>query len=529
MRRILTILFCLSLLSLPMNANAQVAGAAVSLECSETYMPTDPLAAGNESFECIATNPTTYNETISIQVTGDGLEVNAPAYINVSAGENVTFNVSVAWDAGVDPDTVRSITTTATVTTMNDVPPPNSASSSVNTLFDFGHNYSANGCTTEATTTAQYIQFQIGELHPVEGESMIHAGNFTVELNYSAAPIHAENFALLSLMGCYDEVPIHRIISDFMMQGGDFTNGDGTGGHAAKFVGRCNGQPASSPSECSESSYTIPDEADNGLEHLPYALSMAKTSAPHTGGSQFFIVDPDAVGADGTAGTPHLNGVHTVFGKVIDGYNIIDGITSYCERGCYYDNPELIYIERAIIQSNVDYDTDSDGVNNDADNCPNDANPNQEDFDNDTMGDACDDDNDNDLVNNSDDAFPFDVTEHSDIDGDGIGDNADADDDNDGLNDTDDAFDNDANETTDTDGDGIGNNADADDDGDGIVDESDNCPLVANADQADADNDGIGTACDADETEEETPTVPAISLAATGLIVLLASIITRRD
>ena len=69
MRRILTILFCLSLLNLPMNTNAQVAGAAVSLECSETYMPTDPLAAGNESFECIATNPTTYNETISIQVT----------------------------------------------------------------------------------------------------------------------------------------------------------------------------------------------------------------------------------------------------------------------------------------------------------------------------------------------------------------------------------------------------------------------------------------------------------------------------
>ena len=256
---------------------------------------------------------------------------------------------------------------------------------------------------------------------------------------------------------------------------------------------------------------------------------MAKTSAPHTGGSQFFIVDPDAVGVDGTAGTPHLNGVHTVFGKVIDGYDIIDYITSYCDGGCYYDNPELIYIERAIIQSNVNYDPDSDGINNDADNCPDDANPNQEDFDNDNMGDACDDDNDNDLVNNSDDAFPFDVNEQSDFDGDGIGDNADADDDNDGLNDTQDAFDNDANETTDTDEDGIGNNADADDDGDGIVDESDNCPLVANADQADADNDGIGTACDADEVEDETPAVPALGLAATGMVVLLASIIARRD
>ena len=144
MRRILTIFFCLSLLSLPLNVNAQISGASVSLECSETYMPTDPLAGGNESFECTVSNPTAYNENISIQVTGDGLEVNAPAYLNVSAGENANFNVSVAWDAGVDLDTVRSITTTATVTTMNDVPPPNSASSSVNTLFDFRYDYTAN-------------------------------------------------------------------------------------------------------------------------------------------------------------------------------------------------------------------------------------------------------------------------------------------------------------------------------------------------------------------------------------------------
>lgn len=503
-----------------MNANAQVSGAAVSLECTESYMPTDPLAGGNESFECTVSNPTTYTENISIGVTGDGLEVDAPAYLNVSAGGNVTFNVSVAWDAGVEPDSIRSITTTATVTAMNDVPPPNSASASANTLFDFGHNYTANGCITNATTTAQYIQFQMGN----------NLGNITFELNHSAAPIHAENFALLSIMGCYDSTIFHRVIDNFMIQGGDFTNSDGTGGHAVKFNGYCNGQAAASPSDCSESSYTLPDEANNGLSHLPYVLSMAKTSAPNTGGSQFFIVDSDAVGADGTPGTPHLNGVHTVFGKVIDGTSVVDAISQVSTQN---DRPVVdVVIEQAIVASGVDYDADSDGINNEADNCPDDANPNQENFDNDTMGDACDDDNDNDLVNDSDDAFPFDVNEQSDFDGDGIGDNADVDDDNDGLNDTEDAFDNDANETTDTDEDGIGNNADADDDGDGIVDESDNCPLVANADQADPDNDGIGIVCDADDftlPDEENPVVPAISLAATGLVVLLASIMTRRD
>ena len=62
--------------------------------------------------------------------------------------------------------------------------------------------------------------------------------------------------------------------------------------------------------------WTLPDEANNGLIHEPYVLSMAKTSAPHTGGSQFFIVSPDS--------TPsHLDGVHTVFGKVIDGQNVV--------------------------------------------------------------------------------------------------------------------------------------------------------------------------------------------------------------
>ena len=475
-------------------------------------MPTDPLAGGNESFECTVSNPTTYTENISIGVTGDGLEVDAPAYLNVSAGGNVTFNVSVAWDAGVDPDSVRTITTTASVTAMNDVPPPNSASTSANTLFDFGHNYSANGCTTNATTTAQYIQFQMGN----------NLGNITLELNHSAAPIHAENFALLSIMGCYDSTIFHRVIDNFMIQGGDFTNYDGTGGHAASWQGFCNGQ-ASNTSSCSGSgsdAWTIPDEANNGLIHSPYVLSMAKMSAPNTGGSQFFIVDDSSQN--------HLDGVHTVFGEVVDGTSVVDSISAMTTG--QYGRPVVdVVIERAIVVSNVSFDSDSDGINNEADNCPDDANPNQEDIDNDTMGDACDDDIDNDLVDNSDDAFPFDVNEQSDFDGDGIGDNADADDDNDGLNDTEDAFDNDANETTDTDEDGIGNNADADDDGDGIVDESDNCPLVANADQADADNDGVGTACDADEAEDETPAVPAISLAATGLVVLLATIMTRRD
>ena len=509
-----------------MNANAQVSGAAVSLECEDSSLiVTDPLAGVNDSFECTVSNPTTYVEKVAIQVTSDGLATSAPGDIYVDAGSSETFNVTVAWNPSMQGN--HTITVSVDVQELNNLPPPNPASSQVTTFIEFDYDYSANGCTTAWDITSsnygdyQYIQLQIGTLNATDNSTQ-HVGNITLELNYFMAPIHAENFALLSIMGCYDNTTFHRVIDNFMIQGGDFTNYDGTGGHAASWQGFCNGQ-ASNNSSCSGSgsdAWTIPDEANNGLIHSPYVLSMAKMSAPNTGGSQFFIVDDSSQN--------HLDGVHTVFGEVVDGTSVVDSISAMTTG--QYGRPVVdVVIERAIVVSDVSFDSDSDGINNEADNCPDDANPNQENFDNDTMGDACDDDNDNDLVNDSDDAFPFDVNEQSDFDGDGTGDNADADDDNDGLNDTEDAFDNDANETTDTDEDGIGNNADADDDGDGIVDESDNCPLVANADQADADNDGVGTACDADEAEDETPAVPAISLAATGLVVLLATIMTRRD
>ena len=165
------------------------------------------------------------------------------------------------------------------------------------------------------------------------------SGDVMVLLFAGDAPIHVENFAKLAQDGKYDNVIFHRVIEDFMMQGGDFTNGDGTGGHAAKFFGYCNGQEASSASECSQTQYTIEDEADNGRVHNPYHLSMAKTSAPHTGGSQFFIVDPQAE-SGGTPGTPHLDGVHTVFGQVSSGFEYIDIMSSLCDGGvCTGDKP----------------------------------------------------------------------------------------------------------------------------------------------------------------------------------------------
>ena len=105
-----------------------------------------------------------------------------------------------------------------------------------------------------------------------------------------------------------------------MIQGGDFQYGTGSGGYAASWHGYCNGQAMASDSDCSSASgYTLPDEADNGFNHEPGALSMAKTSQANTGGSQFFIVDKEH-------SQPHLDGVHTVFGIVVGGS--IDGVST---------------------------------------------------------------------------------------------------------------------------------------------------------------------------------------------------------
>ena len=147
-----------------------------------------------------------------------------------------------------------------------------------------------------------------------------NSGTVTIELYPDSAPIHVENFKLLVQNGDYDGTVFHRVIDDFMIQGGDFTDGNGQGGHAAKWFGYCNGDNGVSEADCQPDRYTIPDEADNGLDHEPCTISMAKTSAPHTGGSQFFLIPSDS--------TPTwLDGVHTVFGEVTSGCNHVTAIS----------------------------------------------------------------------------------------------------------------------------------------------------------------------------------------------------------
>ena len=143
-------------------------------------------------------------------------------------------------------------------------------------------------------------------------------------------------------------------------------------------------------------------------------------------------------------------------------------------------------------------DTDADGIGDNADNCPNVSNADQLNSDDDSLGNACDTDDDNDGVADTSDVFPLDPTETLDTDSDGIGNNTDTDDDGDGVSDILDVFPLDSSETVDTDFDGIGNNADTDDDGDNVPDSSDAFPLNA-SEWADTDLDGIGNNADTDD------------------------------
>jgi cyclophilin family peptidyl-prolyl cis-trans isomerase len=164
--------------------------------------------------------------------------------------------------------------------------------------------------------------------------------NITIELHRDDAPIHVDNFVKLAERGEYTNVIFHRIINDFMIQGGDFERQDGMGGYAAEFYGYCDGQSSASPCS-SETQFTIPDEADNGLLHDSCVISMAKTGDPNTGGSQFFLIPEDS-------NPTHLDGLHTVFGTITSGCGYVTQISEVPVDGD--DKPiSTVILESVII------------------------------------------------------------------------------------------------------------------------------------------------------------------------------------
>ena len=200
--------------------------------------------------------------------------------------------------------------------------------------------FSTPGCLDDLVDETELYQGETSTviMEIVHGESAANATltyTIEIELYHDLAPNHTDNFRKHAQQGNYDNVTFHRIIDDFMIQGGDFQNNDGSGGYAVQWYGYCNGEAMEQASDCSsETLYTLPDEANNNLTHVPCMLSMAKTSQPNTGGSQFFLLPEDAQHPQtGEQGTHWLDGIHTVFGKVISGCEHVTTLSEVATEG----------------------------------------------------------------------------------------------------------------------------------------------------------------------------------------------------
>jgi len=155
--------------------------------------------------------------------------------------------------------------------------------------------------------------------NPVVTIEMENGKTIKVELYPEIAPNTVANFVSLANAGYYNGLIFHRVIKDFMIQGG-CPKGNGTGG----------------PGYCIKGEFTANGHA-NSLNHERGVISMARTAIPDSAGSQFFIVHADS---------PHLDGQYASFGKVIDGMDTVDEIASVSVN--YADAPRQKQIMKSV-------------------------------------------------------------------------------------------------------------------------------------------------------------------------------------
>ena len=163
------------------------------------------------------------------------------------------------------------------------------------------------------------------EILPIAEIKIKGYGTIKAELYPHKAPNTVANFTELANSDFYDGLIVHRLIKDFMIQGG-CPNGDGTGGPEHEIKG-----------EFAANGFNI-----NDIAHTKGILSMARTAAPDSAGSQFFIMTDDA---------PHLDGEYAAFGKVTEGIEIVEKL-NVVETGAMDRPVEEIVIEDVKVDLN---------------------------------------------------------------------------------------------------------------------------------------------------------------------------------
>jgi peptidyl-prolyl cis-trans isomerase B (cyclophilin B) len=153
-------------------------------------------------------------------------------------------------------------------------------------------------------------------------------GDIQIELDFDKAPVTAANFLAYAKSGFYDGTIFHRVIDNFMIQGGGFASG-------------MQQKPTEKP---------IQNEADNGLSNDIGTLAMARTSDPHSASAQFFINVADNTFLNHKNKTVQGWG-YAVFGKVTDGMDVVNRIKQ-CKTG-YVAGHQDVPLDEVIINSTV--------------------------------------------------------------------------------------------------------------------------------------------------------------------------------
>lgn len=156
--------------------------------------------------------------------------------------------------------------------------------------------------------------------NPVVTIEMENGGIIKAELYPEKAPNTVNNFISLAKSGFYDGLIFHRVISGFMIQGGD-PSGNGTGGPGYGIKGE----------------FVLNGFRLNNIKHIRGVLSMARASSPDSAGSQFFIMHQNAA---------HLDGQYAAFGRVIEGMETVDKIAA--TEVDWNDKPLTSQVMRAV-------------------------------------------------------------------------------------------------------------------------------------------------------------------------------------